>query len=1600
MRTYAHLRLILFYVYHERMAIYHLTSEFISRSSGRSAVQNAAYITGEALHESRRQLDVNYKNRASDVAITSTLIPNHTPQNLTYLSIWDKIESFEDDYAKARFPNGKIAQQKYMNTCRTAMTIIVALPQELSLDSSQDLVEEFLMERFVARGLVATYAIHTDAGNPHAHFLISMRSMNENGEFSWLKDREICTRRELLKTRSLWADKTNFYLEREEFEDRITEKSFLDLGIDLKPTKHQGWYADHLAKQGKSSRLMVENDHVFMDNKQKIEITPTVILDEITSKQATFSQQTLLRHIQKRIGDDPHLISHVFEACLKEAIFVGEHIDSNARYTSKNYAKCEKEAVSLLNDFTQRSFQQNITPLEINEALQTSYSYLSTEQKEAVYGLIKDNALSVLIGRAGSGKTTTLRAVSDIYKASGFQVMGCSLSALAAENLGSEANISSSTLHSLLFKLDALKEADQKFLSFDAIVEEGLFKQFDWYKNLKRYEGTRLHDKTVIIVDEAGMVGTKQWQSLLSHAKQAGSKIIAVGDDKQFKAVDAGDFFRAVKDHAKDTAFKLSTIRRQKVDWMKEASTHFSKLDVQEGLNAYHNRGCVHASDESMISTDMAKDYVSFRKQGKDVAVLAYTNAQTQTLNEEIRTLLKQDNVIGKETILTLDGKSFVRGDKVVFLKNDKMNVLVTNTVGEKVQDAFIKNGTVGTLLSHDKQQGTCVVELKDKTLAHFNITTYNHIDYGYALTIHKSQGQTVDVTLVQAHKRLESKALYVAMTRHRESAYLYYSTADFKSFNHLRLSVARFTDKDLVKDYTIRPENEKMYKRVQEYKLLCLDLAYMLSRSYDFEQKTYLALKKEQVTLGKEILNDFKGHQGYINQSGLTRETLEITTGVRKRPLSIIEEQAKLRVELYGETIKTIRSLWKDLKGKDVTHYKDQHETFKALSVERHHLAKDILENYRLHAPFVKEFQKEYFISQKTILKHGESVQKEWGDVNERKQLTHFDVLNPEKEFNTFKRLPPYQALPPFHKTSHDIVRDLNDHIQDIAIHFLGQPSQKSLREWRYGSKGSISLHIAGQKQGLYANFETGESGNVIKFIADHLQVNKKDAFKWGINYLNIGQGSLDIRSVAPIEKNEVYQSQHQSWTPTYPIAVPYPDLREEKQLSYIMRGRHEVARFTYKDADGHTLGYIVRLEDKEGHKITPALTYCQNKYGQKQWCFQGFGNDRPLYGLDVLKEKSLSPVLIVEGEKTCEAARLIFKDHAVITWSGGCGAVHKSDWSTLKGRDITIWPDHDKAGLNAATKIANILKDHAIKSIAIVDLPETLPHKWDLADKMPDGFNPNDVMKNRNIFLKKETKEISSSIIKEITSEHIQYTYQKFELYRFQSNLSSHQQDFANHIYENLKTNFDIVKKPEPNYLKDQAIIQSVFYDVAKKHYDIDEHSPLDTFKLLKEVSLFATQKFMKNPNYYLHEDKSLLIIHAQKEMQIQHLENEKALSVLQQRHPEISENVHKSFIEIFVHINLSTNSKIDGATKIHILDEIKNIHQYIEKHPKLSQMDECHKEVLLKNTLNLKMANVDFTREKAIFKAAEEIVNLQKQIEQSHIFEKQQTARGFER
>ncbi|WP_269514894.1 DUF927 domain-containing protein [Brevundimonas subvibrioides] len=163
--------------------------------------------------------------------------------------------------------------------------------------------------------------------------------------------------------------------------------------------------------------------------------------------------------------------------------------------------------------------------------------------------------------------------------------------------------------------------------------------------------------------------------------------------------------------------------------------------------------------------------------------------------------------------------------------------------------------------------------------------------------------------------------------------------------------------------------------------------------------------------------------------------------------------------------------------------------------------------------------------------------------------------------------------------------------------------------------------------------------------------------------------------------------------------------------------------AVWTYRDARGEPLHHVARF-DAEGSKDVLPLTLWRDG-SRLRWRFKAAPEPRPLYGLDRLAARPHAAVLVVEGEKTADAAQALFPDMAVITWSGGSKASGKADWSPLAGRTVIIWPDHDKAGIDAAVAVARHASKAEAAQVGTVRPPAYFDDAWDLADPMPSGFD-----------------------------------------------------------------------------------------------------------------------------------------------------------------------------------------------------------------------------------------------------------------------------------
>lgn len=186
----------------------------------------------------------------------------------------------------------------------------------------------------------------------------------------------------------------------------------------------------------------------------------------------------------------------------------------------------------------------------------------------------------------------------------------------------------------------------------------------------------------------------------------------------------------------------------------------------------------------------------------------------------------------------------------------------------------------------------------------------------------------------------------------------------------------------------------------------------------------------------------------------------------------------------------------------------------------------------------------------------------------------------------------------------------------------------------------------------------------------------------------------------------------------PEFTPILPVPKNAPEPKRNHPRYGTCSY-QWRYFNSFGELMFCTARFDLPSGKVVLPQ---CYGSIGNshRQWLWKSLLNKRPLYGLQKLHSLPDAPVLLVEGEKTAEAAQDLLPEYAVITWSGGCNAIHKSDFSPLSGKNVIIWPDNDKPGFEATKALCATLAGKS-GSIRIVSPAASLPEAWDLADAIP---------------------------------------------------------------------------------------------------------------------------------------------------------------------------------------------------------------------------------------------------------------------------------------
>ena len=945
--------------------------------------------------------------------------------------------------------------ESYQTKAMTDGRYIIALPIELDAEQNKALALEYLKEVFVERGYAVAYAFHDEKDNPHLHIISATRHVTAEGLGARAPsyNRQAQRRDNLIHEREQYAAIGNRHLMQHGYEPRLDHRSYKAQGIDLEPTIHEGYWGRKLAADGAGSELVSENERRRAENLNRLRSDLSPVIRAVSNHNAVFTEAQLKRELFTLVRGDETEFKALEHELMAHPLLqsVGKDVRGNILYSTEEQIDGEKKLLADLDTLVQGQRAEAIPHSLVEKVLTEKHVQLldpaGAEQRAAVEAAVSRHQLTTISGRAGTGKTTLLKAVNDIYTAAGYDVHGFALAGAAASNLQEETGIASMTLDRLamlmgrkqqletdirylldegtkrrqsLEKALAQEEAAAAFgmraeksagqvarLTFDADLSPRVFARSpvsmtvthglgvtgqvvgaklipvprvglrisDTHEvylrspvrfSLKRgiyfspniigfrkipdavrgvayrsesqgresvltrpeddklrqaqdelakiQKSLGLSNKSVLVIDEAGMAGQRHGAVVAQLAQEFGAKTIWVGDENQFKPISAGDPFRQAVERSRSHV-TITRVRRQTVDWQREASEQLAAKNVGQALKAYDLRGnmsghgTVDEARAALVERYFA-DRQTFGHSVKDQMVLSFTNDDVGALNQAIRARLVESGVVRDD--LVLNSKSFGIGDRIVFTQNRKNTPLVT-TLGPRKQEvrASVMNGTFGTITGIEEKDGKSILLVtRDKGGVPLRVDARAmalEIEHAYAVTFHKSQGQTVPRSYLLASDLPRDDAAYVSLTRHTQDTRVFWSRDRFDGVEDMIRRWERPSYKATLDDVRRLAETDQ-FARVSEY----VGLRRSIAETVRTIEKTKLAglpidagltnrLQADvaaRVFVANAILADEPGHALALKQAGLhiirLRSDSEVTALDRLRALRIDRMKAE----------------------------------------------------------------------------------------------------------------------------------------------------------------------------------------------------------------------------------------------------------------------------------------------------------------------------------------------------------------------------------------------------------------------------------------------------------------------------------------------------------------------------------------------------------------------------------------------------------------------------------------------------------------------------------------------------------------------------------
>lgn len=555
---------------------------------------------------------------------------------------------------------------------------------------------------------------------------------------------------------------------------------------------------------------LFSNDHIDEVNSMVYKV-----IEAISRAKSVFKLRQIIDGVVKKGNEIPKFARHEYFEDLVEVLvsrvdFV--KIPETGYFTTYDTKELEFDMIKLAGNST----TDHILDTAIVEAAIAARKGISDEQKEAVYAsTYSDKFVTVVEGTAGAGKSFTMAAVKKSYIDSGYHVMGTALSWNAAGVLAASTGLSD--CEALQGLLNKMKKAEKNGIEY-------------------------FRKPTLLIVDEAGLVGSKHMSTLLKYCYEAKEKVkvVLTGDSLQLNPIEAGNALEALVSYHGTT--RIDTIRRQRQDSHKIAVKKFSQRFSGEALYTFKQQEALHWCENKETQYNVVvRDFLSYKYKfpDKKPLILALSNADVSELNKRVRAAYKKMGLVyGHEVNLSVtDGKevwkaSFAIGDEVVVRANSKELLVyeIPSDTKNMDEESWIQkrvgvfnrnNGRVVGVKPSKTPEGSydividMVGDLEGRIV--LNTKKFRHqekpafpVVHNFATTIYASQGQTVNKVFLIDSDLIEFRLAYVGMSRHTDSVEIYLNESELHTRLDKNLGKAKpsaIKKQDMHSDYNTRFE-------------------------------------------------------------------------------------------------------------------------------------------------------------------------------------------------------------------------------------------------------------------------------------------------------------------------------------------------------------------------------------------------------------------------------------------------------------------------------------------------------------------------------------------------------------------------------------------------------------------------------------------------------------------------------------------------------------------------------------------------------------------------------------------------------------------------